>query len=497
MMGKITVLGMGPGDFGLISVAAWETMLETKTLVLRTAVHPTAEALSKRGVTFTSYDELYEAASDFASLYESIADDLVRRATNGGEIVYAVPGSPLVAERTVVLLREKAEASGVPLIILPGMSFVEVLCERLGLDPIDGLTIIDAADIDRVPMDWPTGLVVTQVYSVAVASETKLALMELLPDTYEIVYVRGLGMEGEVVRRIPLYELDRQPDIDHLTSLFVPPLPRAKRFDFGPLVDIMRILRAPGGCPWDRVQTPESLRKHILEEAHEVVEAIDLKDTHLLVEELGDLLLQIVFQARIAEEAGGFSMQDVVDGITEKLVRRHPHIFGDVQAEDAAAVLVNWEAIKREEKPERKSRLDGIPKGLPALMAAAKLQGKAADAGFDWKEIAPVFEKCREEWRELSEAVETGDAARVEEELGDLLFAVVNLSRFLKVNAELALLAANRKFRRRFRFVEEKVKAAGGDWKSFTLEALDAFWEEAKLKEKRQPDESTTEAGNI
>ena len=190
MMGKITVLGMGPGDFGLISLAAWETMLEAKTLVLRTAVHPTAEALSKRGVTFTSYDELYEAASDFASLYESIADDLVRRATNGEEIVYAVPGSPLVAERTVVLLREKAD---VPLIILPGMSFVEVLCERLGLDPIDGLTIIDAADIDRVPMDWPTGLVVTQVYSVAVASETKLALMELLPDTYEIV-MSNLGV---------------------------------------------------------------------------------------------------------------------------------------------------------------------------------------------------------------------------------------------------------------------------------------------------------------
>ena len=203
----------------------------------------------------------------------------------------------------------------------------------------------------------------------------------------------------------------------------MPSLPRAKQFDFGPLVDIMRILRAPGGCPWDRVQTPESLRKHILEEAHEVVEAIDLKDTHLLVEELGDLLLQIVFQARIAEEAG-------------KLVRRHPHIFGDVQAEDAAAVLVNWEAIKREEKPERKSRLDGIPKGLPALMAAAKLQGKAADAGFDWKEIAPVFEKCREEWRELSEAVETGAAARDEEELGDLLFAVVNLSRRTESSAD-------------------------------------------------------------
>ena len=153
------------------------------------------------------------------------------------------------------------------------------------------------------------------------------------------------------------------------------------------------------------------------------------------------------------------------------------------QAEDAAAVLANWEAIKRKEKPERKSRLDGVPKDLPALMAAAKIQGKAADAGFDWDDVAPVFEKCREEWQELREAVGQKDAAHIEEELGDLLFAVVNLSRFLKVNAELALLAANRKFKRRFRRVEERVEAAGGDWKKFTLQELDKFWEDAKKAE--------------
>ncbi len=485
-VGRITVVGMGPGDFGSMTVEAWETMQRAEHLVLRTAVHPTAEEMKRRGVSFSSYDEQYESAENFEVLYSFIADDLIRRAKAGEEIVYAVPGSPLVAERTVVLLRERAGKENVPLTVLPGMSFSEPLCARLGIDPVEGLLIMDAADLDRLPMDWPTGLIVTQVYSPAVASEAKLALMEFLPDEYEIVVAQHIGLPEESVRRVPLYMLDRQPGIDHLTSLFVPPLPQASRFDFSPLVDIMRQLRAPGGCPWDRVQTPESLRKHILEEAYEVVEAIDLKDPHLLVEELGDLLLQIVFQARIAEEADAFSMQDVVDGITEKLVRRHPHIFGDVQVSDAAGVLANWEAIKRQEKPERKSRLDGVPKDLPALSAAAKLQGKAADVGFDWPDVAPVLDKCREEWRELLAAMEEKDAGHIEEELGDLLFAVVNLSRFLKVNSELALLAANRKFKRRFRFVEEKVEASGGDWKKFTLDELDGFWNEAKRAENQE-----------
>ncbi|MBP5199852.1 MAG: nucleoside triphosphate pyrophosphohydrolase [Schwartzia sp.] len=485
-MGTIKVVGLGPGEFGSMTVEAWETIQNAPTLILRTAVHPTVEELSRLGIAFSSYDERYEKADNFEALYASIADDLIARAKAGENIVYAVPGSPLVAERTVALLRERAERENVPLTILPGMSFAEALCARLGVDPVNGLLIMDAADLDLLPMDWPTGLIVTQVYSPATASEAKLALMEALPDEYEIVIAQRIGLPDESVRKIPLFMLDRQSGIDHLTSLYVPPLPRAGRFDFSPLTDIMRQLREPGGCPWDRVQTPESLRKHVLEEAYEVVEAIDEKDAGLLAEELGDLLLQIVFQARIAEETGAFSMQDVVDGITEKLVRRHPHIFGDVQAEDAAAVLANWEAIKRREKPERKSRLDGVPKELSALMAAAKLQGKAADAGFDWDDVAPVFEKCREEWWELKEAVEQKDSAHVEEELGDLLFAVVNLSRFLKVNAELALLAANRKFKRRFRKVEEKVEAAGGDWKQFTLQELDAFWDDAKRAEAKK-----------
>lgn len=482
-MAQITVVGLGPGDFGLLTLAAWEAMQAASPLLLRTAIHPTAEELRRRGIAFTSYDARYETAADFDSLYDFIADDLLAQAKEAENLVYAVPGSPFVAERTVQLLRQRAAGAGVTLILLPGMSFAELFCSRLGLDPVDGLTIVDAGDIARLPVDLPTGCIVTQVYSPTVASETKLTLMERFPDEYEIVYAHHLGLPEESIRRLPLYELDRQTDIDHLTSLYLPPRPWASTFDFSPLTGIMKRLREPGGCPWDREQTPASLRPHILEEAYEVTEAIDLHDGHLLCEELGDMLLQIVFQARLAEEAGLFAMQDVVQGITEKLIRRHPHIFGDVQATDAAAVLLNWEAIKRREKPERHSAIDGVPAGMAALLAAEKLQKKAAQVGFDWTETAPVWEKCREEYEEFRAAVEEGDTGRVEEEFGDLLFSFVNLSRFLGLNAELALLSANRKFVRRFCYVEEQVRKQGGEWQKFTLEALDKFWKQAKFKE--------------
>ena len=222
-MAKITVVGLGPGDFSLLTLAAWETLRGASRLILRTAVHPTVAELKRRGITFVSYDGYYERASDFSSLYAAIVADLLAQAKAGCALVYAVPGSPLVAERTVSLLRERALEAGVELTILPGMSFVEIFCARLGIDPIAGLTIIDAADIERLPTGLFTGCIVTQVYSPAVASETKLSLMEHLPDEYEIVYAHNLGLSDESIRRIPLYKLDRQTDVDHLTSLYLLP----------------------------------------------------------------------------------------------------------------------------------------------------------------------------------------------------------------------------------------------------------------------------------
>lgn len=221
-MPKITVVGLGPGRPGLITMESWQLMKEAQHLILRTRIHPTVAALEKEGLSFATYDDFYQEAPDFETLYRTIAGDLMQRARKMGNLVYAVPGSPLVAERTVVLLRELAAGSDVEVEILPGMSFVEVLYTRLGIDPIDGLTILDAEEVGTLTGCPAQSLVITQIYDPIIASDTKLMLMELYPDEYEVTYIHNLALPDESIRRIPLYELDRQHDVDHLTSLFVP-----------------------------------------------------------------------------------------------------------------------------------------------------------------------------------------------------------------------------------------------------------------------------------
>jgi tetrapyrrole methylase family protein/MazG family protein len=456
-------------------------------LLLRTAIHPTVDELRARGVQFASYDSFYEQGDDFDAIYQAIAEDVLKQAQTAA-VVFAVPGSPMVAEKTVGLIRAGALAAGIPLAVLPGMSFFELLCNRLGVDPQQGLTLVDAMEVSALPPDLSTGLVITQVFSRFVASELKLNLMERMPDEAPITVARHLGLPDESLQSMPLFELDRQTDFDHLTSVYVPSSQvQVERFELEPLVKVMARLRSPDGCPWDNEQTHATLRRYIIEEVYEVLEAIDEQDPAHLCEELGDLLLQIVFHARMAEEAGDFSMQDVVDTVTEKLIRRHPHVFGDISVQDAAEVIVNWDAIKRREKKEKaKSALDGVPHGLPALLRANKIQLKAAKVGFDWDDIAPVWDKVAEELTELREAVQSGVPAKIEDELGDVVFAMVNLGRFLGVEAEVALNGTNNKFIRRFQQVEAAIRAQGQKWQELDLAQMEQLWQAAKAGENKK-----------
>ena len=484
-MGKITIVGLGPGSFGLITVETLELLKTAKPLVLRTAKHPTVSEIKARGIEFDSYDYVYETQDSFEEVYQTIARDCLAQAKLEENLVYAVPGSPLVAEKTVTLIRKLAEEQGISLTIVPGMSFLEVLYTRLGVDPIEGLTVLDAADVSTLPPELGTALVITQVYNNYVASEVKLALMEYYPDDYEVILVKDLGMPEEKILTIPLFELDRIPEIDHLTSLYVPHKPALQPFSLDPIVDIMAQLRSPEGCMWDVEQTHSSLRRYLVEEVYEVLEAIDLKQGDKLCEELGDLLLQIIFHARIAEEAQEFTMQQVVDVITEKMVRRHPHVFGNITLRDSGEVVLNWDALKQlEYGAERLSVLDGIPKGLPSLMRAYKLQAKAAKVGFDWQDIQPVWDKIQEELIELKTACTRGHKGDMEGELGDVLFSVVNLARFLKIDAEVALNVTNNKFIQRFSYIENNIRKNNLKWEEIGERELNILWEEAKKQEK-------------
>ena len=514
-MGTITIVGLGPGAVGHLSLETMGLLQNCAQVILRTAVHPTVAELEKQNVKFTSCDDLYEKAASFEEVYNSVVERVLAAAQNG-DVVYAVPGSPLVAEKTVVLMRTAAKAQGIKLVIKPSMSFLDLAYVELGIDPIAGLQIIDAQDFAEIASAGQHPLMITQVYSQMVAGDLKIALMDVLPDEYEIYFLRNLGLPDEECRPIKLFELDRQPNIDHLTSAYIPPmavpgiitygeneddfaeedeeegyaedfLPEAgfDDFEIQPLADVMRTLREPGGCPWDREQTHKSIRSNMIEEVYEYLEAVDDDDVDGMREELGDVLMQVVFHARMAQEAGRFDLQDVIDEVVDKLIRRHPHVFGDTHVDNSDEVLVNWEAIKKQEKQERKHVLDGVSHGFPALLRAYKLQSKAAKVGFDWQDSASVCAKVQEELGELQEALQAGDKAAAESELGDVLFAVVNYARHNGIEPEVALDGTNNRFASRFNYVEKQVEASGKKWQNFTLNELDEFWNQAKDLERK------------
>lgn len=308
-----------------------------------------------------------------------------------------------------------------------------------------------------------------------------------MPADHPVFIVEGAGSNQEIVKQIPLVELDQQTKLSNLTSVYVPPIEKDQlNHQFFRLREVIKALRAPDGCPWDRKQTHQSLKKYLMEETYEVIESIDAEDDEAICEELGDVLLQIMLHSQIAEEEGFFMVDDVIYSITEKMIRRHPHVFAEVKVDNEEDVMRNWKAIKEEEKKEPKSSiLADIPKSLPATLLAEQVQKKAKEVGFDWGTEAPIWDKINEEIKEWKETLKEGNSVEQEKEFGDILFAWINLGRYYHINPEVALLRTVHKFQHRFTYIEEKVTASGKPWKNFSLEDLDAYWEEAKKSENR------------
>ncbi|WP_339818938.1 nucleoside triphosphate pyrophosphohydrolase [Paenibacillus sp. FSL R7-0216] len=497
MSATITVVGLGSGDPDRLTLGSLKRLQEAGERYVRTKDHPVVDWLEQTGVGFASFDEVYEAKDDFPSVYEEIVTRLLARAEAGGDgekIIYAVPGHPLVAEATVKLLRERCPERGIPLDIIGGESFLDEAFVRLGFDPIEGFLLLDASEVGGAAIDPRRHTLIGQVYDQLTASEVKLGLMELLPDDYPVVVGHALGVtDQERIERVPLFELDRIDGYGNLSLVYVPASEdeSLRIRSFQRLHEIVSILRSPGGCPWDREQTHESIRKNLIEETYEVLETIDDDDPDHMREELGDLLLQIMLHSQMEEETGAFTVYDVIQELNEKLIYRHPHVFGNLSAEDAEAALNNWEAMKAEEKkrkgiePERQSAISGVPRDLPALMKAYKLQKKAAKAGFDWEDIDGVWSKLEEEIRELKEAIaQKQDPESQELELGDVLFSVVNAARYIGADPEQALTRTIRKFTSRFHYVEERLRELGKTPGDSTLAEMDVLWDEAKSKER-------------
>jgi tetrapyrrole methylase family protein / MazG family protein len=486
-MGKtIEILGLGAGDLAQLPLGVYKKLIKADHVYLRTKEHPVVLELEMEGLSYSSFDAVYEKHEQFEQVYEEIVQTLLQK-SKSEQVIYAVPGHPLVAERTVQLLLEYGQQQGIEIKIGGGQSFIDAIFQSLKIDPIEGFQLLDGTSLHVNQLQVKQHMIIGQVYDQYVASEVKLTLMERLPDDYLVSIVTAAGSQQERIETIPLYELDRKVKLDNLTSIYVPPVKDEAVLlkNFFKLREIIAELRGPDGCPWDKEQTHESLKKYLIEETYEVIEAIDGGDIDHLVEELGDVLLQVMLHAQIGEDEGYFAIEDVIEGISAKMIRRHPHVFGNGQAEDSDAVVRTWQEIKKQEKGHTEdSLLDGVSKSLPSLLRAYELQKKASKVGFDWQEITPALEKVKEELQEFESELSdiTGNKLLAKKEFGDLLFAFVNVARFLDIHPEEALIGTNEKFIRRFRFIEEKVKESSKTFEDYTLAELDRFWDEAKIK---------------
>lgn len=478
----ITVVGLGPGNADLLTVRARQALHAAPAVWFRTLRHPTVDALALPG-ELHSFDDLYDQYDRFEDLYAAIVERLLMMAANG-EVVYAVPGHPMVAEATVRQLCALAPERGVAVQIIDGLSFIEPVCTALALDPFaGGLQLVDALD---PRLDPARPALVAQVYDRRTASSLKLALLELYPAEHEVWVVGAAGTAALQTETLPLAAIDRAAGrFNHLSCVYLPALAAEQNLrTFDGLRAITRRLRAPGGCPWDREQTHQSLKPFLLEETYEVLAALDADDPVRISEEFGDLLLQMTLHTTIAEEQGEFTYGDLFEHINAKLLRRHPHVFGDDVITTADEQWKRWQQIKSAEKDGQESILAGVPAAMPALAYAQSVQERAARIGFDWPRLDDVLDKLVEELEELRQAV---TPAEQRDEFGDILFVLANVARWLNLDAEEALRMAGAKFYRRFSGIETLARDRRLDLPSLSLEQMDGLWNEVKRQERQAP----------
>jgi tetrapyrrole methylase family protein/MazG family protein len=470
-MPGVTIVGLGPGDPNLLTIEARDVLAAAAEVHTRTASHPALAVIPPS-------TPIVAVAAPPADLLQELLT-LARRPQG---VVYAVPGHPLVGDTAAAALIDACRREDLPCRVVAGVSLLEAACEALGIDAVAaGVQLIDPLD-PRPDPSRPALL--APLPGTALLPALRDRLLELYPADHAAVVV-STAVSPPQPREVPLADLADAalPDEparlpDGQACLYLPALvPERNLRTFGGLEAIVHRLRTPDGCPWDRAQTHESLRRFLLEEAYETLAALDEGDPGKLREELGDLLLQVLLHTEIANESGEFRLPDVVESIGRKLVRRHPHVFGDVRVETPEEVVDNWEAIKRDERAGGGPLLADVPAAMPALAYSQALQGRAGSVGFQWPDIERVLAKLVEELEELSRVE---DAAARRDEMGDVLFVLTSVARSLGVDAEDALRLAARKFRGRFTRMEALAKERGRDLAQLSLSEMEALWQEAK-----------------
>lgn len=487
-MSELYVIGLGKGDEKALKILEEKNFFNARICLFHSAPPHLKELMGEKGLNVINISEAVEekAGSSLKKIYRESVSLLEETLKKEKKVLFFLPGRPWSGESMVRGLAPSLCGIHLFYPVVNGEDIwgyiMDFLAGEMSVDFSRGISFYDAHFLDELREPPTSQLVITHPCSKYLLFNIKKLLLNFYPPEHD-VNILQFDSKGSLslLAAYPLEKIEEAGTFNCWTFFHLPPSPY---YTLGDMAHLMEQLRSPEGCPWDRQQDHFSLRPYVLEEAYEVVEAINRENPQELCEELGDLLLQIIFHSQLAREKNDFSLWQVIDGVTRKIYRRHPHVFQDEKISDAQEVRLKWQEIKQQEKGGSKVERFAMPAVFPALMKAQKVQKRAADLGFDWPDLSGAIKKFYEEIEELLAVYNTGQRSKIEEELGDIFFALVNIARFLGVEAEIALLFTVEKFIRRFKYIEEQVKLRGGDYSSFSLEELDGWWEEAKKQEK-------------
>lgn len=469
-MNTITIIGLG-FDEGDLTLKAKSVIDGSKKVVLRTKNTRSFNSLKDYKGEVYSLDFVYEKSKNFNTLNKNLAKEVINL-SKVEDVVYLVDGCATEDSSVKEILKSKAKVT-----VIGGVSISSKVLSKIGVSTTN-ITTISAYDIlFKEPFSLPA--VVYALDDKGLASEVKLILSDLVGEEYDCKVI-----SGDSVKNVKIYELDRLSNYDYSTCVYLDKtlLTKKQRFNYLDLLEILKVLRGENGCPWDKVQTPKSIEKNLIEECYELIDAIEKDDVDEIIEETGDLLLQTAFYVLFGEEEGRYTLSDVLSGVCSKLISRHTHVFGSDLASDSEGALANWNKNKIVEKgyTDNASYVDAIPKGMPSVLRAQKVGFRAGKCNFDFDSVEQVFEKIYEEIEEVKKAIDTKNQTLIEEECGDLLFSAVNAVRKLGVDGETALYKSTDKFIKRFKSLEEAILKDGKDMKTLTPLELDEYYVKVK-----------------